>query len=161
MAEADERRGWRVAVASDKAGALHCAALTGDLLASPLVGQVIMATRGQQLAYPEAALVAAELVAAGVADRALLVCHTGLGVCVAANKVRGVRAVTAHDAYSVEHAIRYTNAQVLCLGQAIAPLDQARELVRLWLSLRFDAHDNAMRKLAAIEDYENNRPRHA
>ncbi|MFD9687349.1 RpiB/LacA/LacB family sugar-phosphate isomerase [Kitasatospora sp. NPDC059088] len=156
MAGPDAGFRWRVAVACDKAGALHLAALTADLRASRLVEQVVEATQAP-VPYPEAALAAAELVAAGHADRALLVCHTGLGVCVAANKVAGIRAVTAHDAYSVEHAIRYTDAQVLCLGQAIVPLDQARELVRLWLTLHFDPDTKAARRLAAIAAYEQRR----
>jgi len=149
-----EGSGWRVAIGSDPAGAGHLAALTADLRTSPLVGQVIEPGRGRTPAYPDAALAAAELVAAGRADRALLVCHTGLGMCVAANKVLGIRAVTAHDAYSVDHAIRYTNAQVLCLGQAIVPLALACELVQLWLNLRFDPRSKAAHKLALIAAYE-------
>ena len=153
MAE-QSRAGWRIAVASDAAGALHRQALTADLLASPLVREVIDLTPGQPPAYPVAAFAAAQLVADGRADRALLVCHTGLGVAVAANKVTGVRAVTAHDAYSVEHAIRHTDAQILCLGQAIVPLETARALLRTWLALRFDPSGKATRKLALITAYE-------
>ena len=69
-------------------------------------------------AYPRVAGNAARKVARGEADRALLICGTGLGVAIAANKVRGVRAVTAHDSYSVERSVLSNNAQVLTMGSA-------------------------------------------
>ncbi|MER5638141.1 RpiB/LacA/LacB family sugar-phosphate isomerase [Kitasatospora sp. NPDC002227] len=144
----------RIAVASDAAGAGHRRALAEHLAAHPLVEGVTDLTPGTPPAYPQAAFDAAQLVADGRAHRALLVCHTGLGMAVAANKVPGIRAVTAHDPYSVEHAIRYTNAQVLCLGQAIVPLERARELLVLWLALRFDPAAGAAAKLALITAYE-------
>ena len=62
---------------------------------------------------------AARMVASGEADRALLVCGTGLGVAISANKVPGIRAVTAHDSFSVERSVLSNNAQVLCLGQRV------------------------------------------
>ena len=78
--------------------------------------------------YPNVAIAAAELVAAGEADRALLVCGTGLGVAIAANKVAGIRAVTAHDSFSVERAVLSNNAQVLTFGQRVVGLELARRL---------------------------------
>ncbi|NED63357.1 RpiB/LacA/LacB family sugar-phosphate isomerase, partial [Streptomyces sp. SID10244] len=67
--------------------------------------------------YPHVAVAAARMVADGKADRALLVCGTGLGVAISANKVPGIRAVTAHDSYSVERSVLSNNAQVLCFGE--------------------------------------------
>jgi ribose 5-phosphate isomerase B len=66
---------------------------------------------------------AAQKVASGEADRALMICGTGLGVAIAANKVKGVRAVTAHDPFSIERAILSNNAQVLCMGQRVVGLE--------------------------------------
>jgi ribose 5-phosphate isomerase B len=77
-------------------------------------------------------------VRSGAADRALLVCGTGLGVAIAANKVPGVRAVTAHDSFSVERAVLSNDAQVLCLGQRVVGIELARRLVREWVGYRFD-----------------------
>lgn len=74
----------------------------------------------------------------GKADRALLICGTGLGVAIAANKVPGVRAVTAHDSFSVERAVLSNDAQVLCLGQRVVGIELARRLVREWVGYRFD-----------------------
>lgn len=150
----------RIAVASDAAGALHRQALAASLTAHTLVESVIDLTPGTTPSYPEAALAAARLVTDGGADRALLVCHTGLGMAVAANKVPGLRAVTAHDPYSVEHAVMYTNAQVLCMGQAIVPLETARELLTTWLACRFDPTSSAATKIAMITAYEQKRDHH-
>jgi ribose 5-phosphate isomerase B len=93
---------------------------------------------------------AALLIAAGRADRALLVCGTGLGVAISANKVPGVRAVTAHDSYSVERAILSNDAQVLCFGQRVIGLEVARRLLREWLGYRFDPASPSAAKVAAI-----------
>ena len=73
---------------------------------------------------------AARKVAAGEADRALLICGTGLGVAISANKVPGIRAVTAHDSFSVERSVLSNDAQVLCLGQRVIGQELARRLVR-------------------------------
>lgn len=89
-------------------------------------------------AYPHFAVDAAKLIASGEADRALLICGTGLGVAISANKVTGVRAVTAHDSFSVERAVLSNDAQVLCLGQRVIGLELARRLVKEWLGYRFD-----------------------
>jgi ribose 5-phosphate isomerase B len=89
----------RIAVGSDVAGRQYKDALADDLRASELVSEVLDVGVDDRTSapYPAIAMAAARLVAADRADRALLVCHTGLGVAIAANKVRGVRAVTAHD----------------------------------------------------------------
>lgn len=105
-------------------------------------------------AYPVVAIAAAELVAAGEADRALLICGTGLGVAIAANKVAGVRAVTAHDSFSVERAVLSNNAQVLTMGQRVVGIELARRLVREWLTYRFDTSSASAEKVALIGEYE-------
>ena len=76
------------------------------------------------------------MIADGKADRALLVCGTGLGVAIAANKVPGIRAVTAHDSFSVERAVLSNNAQVLCFGQRVVGIELARRLGRRMARLR-------------------------
>lgn len=93
-------------------------------------------------------------VASGSADRAILICGTGMGVAIAANKVPGVRAVTAHDSFSVERAILSNDAQVLCLGQRVIGVELARRLVKEWLGYRFDSLSNSAAKVDIISDYE-------
>lgn len=104
--------------------------------------------------YPDVAVAAARKVAAGEADRALLVCGTGLGVAIAANKVPGIRAVTAHDSYSGERSVLSNNAQVLTFGQRVIGLELARRLAKEWLSYEFDETSRSAEKVAAISAYE-------
>ena len=105
----------RIAIGSDDAGFEYKEILRKDLEANGLVTSVIDVgvDSAGHTAYPRVAIAAAELVAAGQADRALLICGTGLGVAIAANKVPGIRAVTAHDSFSVERGILSNNAQIL------------------------------------------------
>lgn len=106
-------------------------------------------------AYPHRALDAAKLVAEGKCDRALLICGTGLGVAISANKVKGVRAVTAHDSFSVERAVLSNNAQVLCMGERVIGVELARRLAKEWLGYVFDDKSASAKKVAAITSYEN------
>ena len=85
---------------------------------------------------------------------ALLICGTGLGVAIAANKVPGIRAVTAHDAYSVERGVLSNNAQVLCMGQRVVGIEVARRNVREWLGYVFDESSASNAKVQEIVDYE-------
>ena len=99
-------------------------------------------------------MAAARLVAEGKADRALLVCGTGLGVAISANKVPGIRAVTAHDSFSVERSVLSNNAQVLCFGQRVIGLELARRLAREWLNYEFDPESPSASKVDAIDQYD-------
>jgi ribose 5-phosphate isomerase B len=105
--------------------------------------------------YPKVAIAAAQRVAAGEADRALLICGTGLGVAIAANKVPGIRAVTAHDSFSVERGVLSNDAQVLTMGQRVVGIELARRLVREWLTYRFDPASASAEKVAVIDEYES------
>ena len=76
------------------------------------------------------------------------------GVAISANKVPGVRAVTAHDSFSVERAVLSNDAQVLCFGQRVIGIELARRLVREWLGYHFDPASASAAKVAAIGGYE-------
>jgi ribose 5-phosphate isomerase B len=146
----------RIVVGCDDAGFEYKESLKGDLLADDRVGEVIDVGVGadEHTAYPHVAVAAARLVAEGKADRALLVCGTGLGVAISANKVPGIRAVTAHDSFSVERSVLSNNAQVLCFGQRVVGLELARRLAREWLSYEFDPQSASAGKVEAIDGYE-------
>lgn len=146
----------RIVVGSDDAGFDYKEALKADLQASDLVESVqdIGVDGNSHTAYPHIAVAAAQLVAAGRADRALLVCGTGLGVAISANKVKGIRAATAHDSYSVERSVLSNNAQVLTFGQRVIGLELARRLAREWLTYRFDETSASAAKVRAINEYE-------
>jgi ribose 5-phosphate isomerase B len=145
----------RIVVGSDEAGFDYKEILKADIEASRLVSTVIDVGVGADghTPYPTVAIAAAELIASGDADRALLVCGTGLGVAIAANKVAGIRAVTAHDSYSVERAILSNNAQVLTFGQRVVGIELARRLAMEWLEYRFDESSASAAKVKLIDDY--------
>ncbi|UCR90419.1 ribose-5-phosphate isomerase [Mycetocola spongiae] len=147
----------RIVVGSDEAGFDYKEVLKADLEGNDLVASVtdVGVNADGHTAYPTIAIAAAEMVARGEADRALLVCGTGLGVAIAANKVSGIRAVTAHDSFSVERAILSNNAQVLTFGQRVVGLELARRLAREWLTYRFDETSASAEKVAEIVAYES------
>jgi ribose 5-phosphate isomerase B len=88
--------------------------------------------------YPDVAAQVAEAVARGDHDRALLVCGTGLGMAITANKVPGVRAVTAHDPYSAERARKSNDAQVLTMGARVIAPQAAEKVLDHWLASEFE-----------------------
>jgi ribose 5-phosphate isomerase B len=149
-------RQWRVVIGSDDAGYQYKEALKADLENDPRVSEVIDVgvDADGHTAYPRVAIAAAEKVRDGEADRALLVCGTGLGVAIAANKVPGIRAVTAHDSFSVERSVLSNNAQVLTFGQRVIGLELARRLAREWLGYEFDEGSPSAEKVAVLTEYE-------
>ena len=149
--------GWKIITGSDNAGYGHKSALKELLENDPRVDAVIdVGVTGSEdgTFYPNVAVEAAEKIAAGEADRALLICGTGLGVAIAANKVPGIRAVTAHDLYSVQRSVLSNNAQVLCMGERVIGLELAQELVKVWLDLEFDPSSSSAAKVDAICAYD-------
>ncbi len=150
-------RPWRIVVGSDDAGLDYKRILKRDLEADPRVAVVIDVGVGadESTAYPHVAVAAARLVASGEADRALLVCGTGLGVAISANKVHGIRAVTAHDSFSVERAVLSNDAQILCFGQRVVGIELARRLAREWLGYHFDQNSGSAAKVRVLNSYED------
>lgn len=152
--------GMRIVVGADDAGKEYLSVLRRDLETDPRVKSVVEVgddgadDSGAPTAYPHIAVRAAQLVADGQADRALLVCGTGLGVAISANKVPGIRAVTAHDSFSIERSILSNNAQVLCFGQRVIGVELARRLAREWLGYQFDPASASAAKVDAITSYE-------
>ena len=111
---------------------------------------------GEDVDYPDTAEPIARAVASGEFERAVLVCGTGLGMAIVANKVHGVRAASVSDPYSAERAIKSNNAKVLCLGGLVVGSELARLLVDHWMDGEF-AGGNSSRKVAkinAIDDRE-------
>jgi len=146
----------RIVIGCDDAGYQYKEILKKDLEDSAAVASVVdvgVDTDGHT-PYPKVAIAAAQQVAAGTADRALLICGTGLGVAISANKVPGIRAVTAHDSFSVERGVLSNNAQVLTMGQRVVGIELARRLVREWLTYRFDETSASAAKVAVIDEFE-------
>jgi ribose 5-phosphate isomerase B len=157
MAQPETAQPLRIVIGADDAGFDYKEILKKDLEQNPGVASVIDVgvDADGHTPYPKVAIEAAQQVAAGTADRALLICGTGLGVAIAANKVPGIRAVTAHDSYSVERGVLSNNAQVLTMGQRVVGVELARRLVREWLTYRFDTSSASADKVAVIDEFEN------
>ena len=156
MAQPEATQPLRIVIGADDAGYDYKQILKKDLENNPGVAMVIDVgvDADGHTPYPKVAIEAAQQVAAGTADRALLICGTGLGVAIAANKVPGIRAVTAHDSYSVERGVLSNNAQVLTMGQRVVGVELARRLVREWLTYRFDTSSASADKVAVIDEFE-------
>jgi ribose 5-phosphate isomerase B len=147
----------RIAIGCDDAGVSYKKAIIKDLEADERISTVTdvgVPENTDKTAYPHIAVDAAQLVAQGKADRAVLICGTGLGVAISANKVPGIRAVTAHDSFSVERAILSNDAQVLCMGERVIGIELARRLVKEWVGYRFDPSSASAKKVEAISEHE-------
>ncbi|MEL5990849.1 ribose-5-phosphate isomerase [Microbacterium phosphatis] len=146
----------RLIIGCDDAGFQYKEVIKADLLAHDLVADVVDVgvDADGHTSYPKIAIEAAERVARGEADRAILICGTGLGVAIAANKVKGIRAVTAHDSFSVERSVLSNNAQVLCMGQRVVGIELARRLAKEWLTYTFDPSSASNDKVNDICAYE-------
>lgn len=107
------------------------------------------------ITYPQVSFDAARAVVDGKADRAVLVCGTGVGTAIAAGKVKGARAATAHDLITVRGAVENYDAQILCMGQNVIAPAYARSLVDLWLDLRHDASGFYGPKVHEIAEFES------
>ena len=106
-------------------------------------------TEATPVDYPDVAIEVAEAVAAGRFSRAILVCGTGIGMSITANKVPGVRAANVADPYSAERARKSNDAQVLCLGSRVVAPEVARIIVDHWLASEFQGGESA-RKVAKM-----------
>jgi ribose 5-phosphate isomerase B len=105
--------------------------------------------------YPDYARKVAEAVHCGDVDRGVLVCGSGVGVAVAANKVRGVRACLCHDTYSAHQGVEHDDMNVLCLGGRIIGVELALECVRAFVSANFSGAERHCRRLAKVLEIEN------
>ena len=104
--------------------------------------------------YPDLAYKAGKAVAEGAAERAILVCGTGIGMCIAANKIKGVRAALCHDELSAQISRQHNNSNVLCVGGDLVGEVLLRKMVQVWLSTDFQGgrHERRVGKIAVIEE---------
>lgn len=107
--------------------------------------------------YPDYAYAVGKLVSKGEADRGILVCGTSLGMCIAANKVRGIRAASCQDLITAEMSRRHNDANVICLSADLLGEELMAQMVRVWLETPFEAgrHARRVEKIAQIEAKEN------
>lgn len=104
--------------------------------------------------YPDFALAVAERVAAGAVERGIMICGSGVGACVAANKVPGIRAALCHDTFSARQGVEDDDVNMLCLGARVIGVELAAEVVKAWLAARFseaERHRRRRDKVLALE----------
>ena len=112
---------------------------------------------GDSVDYPDFAYQVAKSVSDGKVDRGILVCGTGIGMCIAANKVKGVRAAPCHDSITVEMSRRHNDANVLCLSADLLGDELIGRMVRLWLETEFEGGRHA-RRVDKIKRIESDQP---
>ncbi|HEY0204647.1 MAG TPA: ribose 5-phosphate isomerase B [Acetobacteraceae bacterium] len=104
--------------------------------------------------YPDIAFAAAQSVVDGRNDRAVLLCGTGIGMAISANKVPGIRAAQCHDTYSAERARKSNDAQVITMGARVIGPELAKSILHAWLDSEFEP-DRSGPKVARIREFEN------
>ena len=109
----------------------------------------------QSVDYPDYGFKVAKDVADGKADRGILVCGTGMGMSIVANKVKGIRAALAYDTYTAVQSRKHLDANILVLGERVTGKGLAEEIMRAWLSADFEGGRHSGR-IAKIEKFENN-----
>jgi ribose 5-phosphate isomerase B len=144
----------RVALGSDHAG-FHLKGEIARHLADRGYVVIDLGTHSEEpVDYPDFAAAVARAVVEGRADRGIVVCGSGAGACVAANKIRGVRAATAHDTYTAHQAVEHDDVNVLCLGSRVVGPALALELVDAFLAARFTGEERHRRRLAKVSALE-------
>lgn len=104
--------------------------------------------------YPDVALTVSERVASGACDRGVLVCGTGIGMSITANKVPGVRAALVHDTYSAERAQLSNNAQVITMGARVIGPELARRIVETWLDVQYEDTPRSASKVHRMDEID-------
>jgi ribose 5-phosphate isomerase B len=143
----------RIAVGSDHAGF----ELKEDLRAFLAEQQVqvldLGAFSGAPVDYPDVAVKVAEKVAGGEVERGLLICGTGIGMSIVANRFAGIRAAVCRDVYTARLSREHNNANILALGGRLTGKGLAREILKVWLETEFQGgrHERRLSKIAALE----------
>ncbi len=144
----------KVAVGTDHAGLPLKAAVIDEL--NRLGHEVIDYGTNEPLSvdFPDYAGFVGRAIQDGVAERGILLCGSGVGVCIAANKIHGVRASIAHDTYSAHQGVEHDGMNVLCLGARIIGEALAREIVQFFINARFQEEARFIRRVEKINTME-------
>lgn len=143
-----------IAIGSDHAGFELKEALRIWLESNGYVVQDLGTHSEDRCDYPDYGAAVGRAVAAGTADRGVAVCGSGIGICMAANKVPGVRGAVIRDEYDAEYSRRHNDANVACFGGRISAVPRAQELLELWLKTGFEGgrHEGRVEKLDHLTD---------
>ena len=105
--------------------------------------------------YPDFAEALAKVILEGGADKGILLCGSGVGASVAANKIPGIRAALAHDTYSAERAAKSNNAQIITMGARVIGPEVAKTIVDVWLASKFDPEGSSAGNVKAIDKLDS------
>lgn len=144
----------RVAIASDHGGTNLRKELM-NLMSEMNIEYVDFGSEGScSVDYPDYALPAAQKVAAGEFDRGILVCGTGIGMSIAANKVKGIRCALVHDTFSAKATREHNDTNMLAMGERVIGPGLARDIAKIWLTTEFEGgrHENRVNKIKAFEE---------
>lgn len=144
----------RIAIGTDHAGYRMKEMLVTQLRAAGHDVQDFGTNSEESVDYPDYAEPVAEAVRNGEADRGVLVCGSAIGMCLAANKVPGIRAGVSHDSYSAHQGVEHDDMNILCIGSRVIGDELAREVVGRFIDARFsgeERHRRRLDKLLAIE----------
>jgi len=144
----------RIAVASDHGGYRLKQDIINYLGLAGYEFEDLGTYSAESVDYPDFARAVAEAVRSGAFDRGIILCGTGIGVCIAANKVPGIRAALCHDTFSARAAREHNDANVLTMGERVIGPGLARDIVAAWLAAEFQGGRHARRvaKITAIEE---------
>lgn len=144
----------RVAIASDHGG-IHVRQEIAKLLDELKIEYVDFGCDCEtSVDYPDYALPVAEKVASGEFDRGILICGTGIGMSISANKVKGIRCALCHDTFSAKYTRMHNDSNILAMGERVIGPGLAREIAEIWLTTEFEGGRHAKR-ISKIADYEN------
>ena len=141
----------KLAIAGDSAGEGLAKILADHLSATHEVAELSRTDAGPDTFYADLSERVASAVLAGSYDRAILVCGTGIGVCIAANKVPGIRAALTHDTYSAERAALSNNAQIITMGARVIGPELAKAIADAYLRESYDPASRSAGNVAAID----------
>jgi ribose 5-phosphate isomerase B len=145
----------KVAIASDHAGFTYKALLIADLFNAGHEVLDLGTSTTQPSDYPDHARDVANALLGQKAQRGIIICGSGVGVSVAANKFRGIRAGVCHDTYSAHQSVEHDDANILCLGERIIGIELAREIVFAFLRAKFSNEPRHQKRLGKIFAIEN------
>ena len=147
----------KIALGCDHRGAVATQALITHLKSDGHDVQLISEMSGAMTDYPDSAYAACIRIARGETERAILICGTGIGMCIAANKIRGIRAALAQDELSAQLSRTHNDANVLCLSADLLGHTLVKRIVDTWVITPFDGgrHLRRLHKIEAIERGED------
>lgn len=145
----------KIAIAGDSAGEELAKILADHLKDRYDVLEVSRAGSGQDPYYANLAERVASGVMSGTYDKAILVCGTGIGVCISANKVPGIRAALTHDTYSAERAALSNNAQIITMGARVVGSELAKSIAEAFLSQEFDVNGRSAGNVKAMNELDS------